>query len=76
MQVLLVVGQVHAELGCECIDMCESTKRPVTGLLKPATPHVHQQMSELGYGGYDRRNLMQPFTTYANLTQPIQPHNL
>jgi len=36
----------------------------------------HQQMSELGYGGYDRRNLMQPFTTYANLTQPIQPHNL
>ena len=40
MQVLLVVGQVHAELGCECIDMCESTKRPVTGLLKPATPHV------------------------------------
>ena len=36
----------------------------------------HQQMSEPGYGGYNHQNLMQPFTSYANLTQPKQPHNL
>jgi len=38
--------------------------------------NIHQQMSEPGYGGYNHQNLMQPFTTYANLTQPKQPHNL